>query len=181
MACSSGDVTAPAAEPDPSTSTSTPPATDELVDLVVTTAKLGQVTGKLTPQRRTTLVKRMTTTVDEWIDAAYPDGPYPGAGFTDAFDIFTAGAARRAKEDAALMSNAGLGVDVDSVEMLGRTLTIDVLAVGGAAAGVTAHVALKMEISGATDRQERVTGSMFLTYDGGRWHVFGYEMDRGGL
>lgn len=184
VACSISDVAVPdadkhpsAASPAPATSTAADPA-DPVAD-VVTTATLGTVTGALSPQRRTALVKRMRLVVDEWIDAAYADGPYPGGDFTDAFEIFTVGAAQRARRDAALMSNTGLGAEVDGVEMLDRSLTIDVLAVEGAPAGVTAHVSLGMEILGDTDRREQVTGSLFLTYEGTSWHVFGYEMDRG--
>lgn len=177
-ACSSDDASVPRAGPD-SSAPGSATVDDPAAEPVATAATIGTVTGRLGRERRTKLVRRIATTVDEWVDAAYADGPYPRANFDDAFAIFTAGAAKRAVADAALMSNAGLGAGVDGVEMLNRTLTVDILAVDGAAAGVTARIGLGMQISGRTDRRERVTGSLFMTYSGHAWHVFGYQMDRG--
>ncbi len=140
---------------------------------------LGKVTGRLDTKREDALLEQVSTTVDTWIDAAYGGATYPRDGFVKAFDVFTTGAARRAKADRALMSNAGLGDAVTSVELTNRRLRVDVLAVQGRPVGVTVRVAVGMEISAATERKERVTGSLFLTRESDGWRVFGYDMDRG--
>lgn len=146
---------------------------------VTTVATMGKVTGKLEPEARARLLDRITTTVDEWIDDAFPEGPAADVDAATAFAAFTPGAATRARSDAGLLSNADLPADVESVELVNRRLVLDVLAVHGRAAGVTARVTVAMVLTGADERRERVTGSLLLSYGDDAWQVFGYDMDRG--
>ncbi|CAN5594690.1 hypothetical protein BH11ACT8_BH11ACT8_21860 [soil metagenome] len=163
----------------PASSASSIPTQEPTPEPVQTVATIATVSGKFNGQLRSRLRDRVAATVDEWIDAAYADGPYPRVDFADAFGIFTSGAASRAEADRGLMSNADIGADVDEVVMTNRRLRIDVLAVQRKAIGVTVRVALGMRLTGARERRERVTGSLFMTYGKGGWHVFGYDMDRG--
>ena len=177
VACSDDDT--PDADPSADAATSSSGATTAAP--LETVASLGTVTGRLSADRRARLLDRVTTTVDEWIDGAFPGGPVAAPDGVDpraAFSAFTRRAAQRADGDAALMSNADLPAGVTSVALVNRRLVLDVLAVDGRPAGATARVTVGMVLSGAVERQERVTGSLFLTYTDG-WHVFGYDMDRG--
>lgn len=145
---------------------------------VETVARMGEVVGKLSGPRRARLTTHVTDVVDAWIDAAYL-GDYPRTDVEDAFPGFSEGAAADARTDGALMSNTPLGPDLDEVVALQRRLTIDALAPGGRAVGVTARVVLTMRLSGEVNRKERVGGSLFMTYRDGDWQVFGYDVTRG--
>jgi hypothetical protein len=144
-----------------------------------TQAAIGAVKGKLAPDRRKQLLRRVTKTVDQWIDAAYVGGDYPRSDFSDAFAIFTKDAARLAERDRGLMSNAKVGDRVDSVTATTRKLRIDVLAHKGTAAGVTGRFVLVLELDGEARRTDRIVGSLFLTFTNKKWRVFGYEVKRG--
>ena len=69
--------------------------------------------------------KRITSVVDDWLDAAYVAGKYPRSDFTAAFPHFTRGATQRARNDDDLMSNATIGARIDSVRAMNRQLKID--------------------------------------------------------
>ena len=141
-ACSSGGDDSSSGDGDPSTSASDGPPEAQ------TTSALGKVTGKLDGQARRRVQARVTRVVDEWLDAAYVGGDYPRTDFAKAFPVFTRGAALRARTDRALMSNQTLGSRIDDVHVYHRDLRIDVLAVGGRAAGVTVRFALGMHLVG---------------------------------
>lgn len=165
-------------EPEPGGPDASAGADVEAPAPVETVATMGEVVGKLSGPRRARLTSHVTEVVDAWIDAAYL-GDYPRTDFDDAFPGFSDGAAEDARTDGALMSNAPLGPDLDEVVALQRRLTIDALAPGGRAVGVTARVVLTMRLSGEVDRKERVGGSLFMTYRDGDWQVFGYDVTRG--
>lgn len=143
-----------------------------------TQVSVGKVTGRLPKKRKRAAVRQVQASVDTWIDRAYA-GEYPRDGFKRAFASFTPDARRRARKDRALMSNAKIGSRLESVRLVNRKLIVDVLAVGGRATAVTARVRLGMELAGEIERRDRVTGRLFLTRQGGgKWRVFGYEMER---
>jgi hypothetical protein len=164
----------------PSGADSDAPATG--VPSVPTRVDLGRVVGRLDPAARRRLVERVTPVVDSWIDGAF-GGDYPRDDFAAAFGAFTEGAASRAAEQSRLMSNAAVGGRLDDVGLLRRRVLLDVLAVEGAAAAVTARVDLVLRLSGDVARRDRVRGSLLLTYErsGGTsgWRVFGYDITRG--
>ncbi len=146
---------------------------------IPTKATIGAVKGKLGPDRRKQLLRRVTKTVDQWFDAAYVGGDYPRSDFSDAFAIFSKDAARLAKRDRSLMSNAKVGDRVDSVTATTRKLRIDVLADKGTAAGVTGRFVLVLELDGEARRTDRISGSLFLSSTDKEWQVFGYRVKRG--
>jgi hypothetical protein len=149
---------------------------------VPTQVDLGRVMGRLAPAARTRLVERVTPVVDTWIDGAF-GGDYPRDDFGAAFAPFTPDAAARAAEQPRLMSNAAVAPRLDGVRVLRRRVLLDVLAVDGSAAAVTARVDLVLRLTGDVVRRDRVRGSLLLTPErpGGAsgWRVFGYDMARG--
>ncbi len=146
---------------------------------IPTRATIGYLTGRLGEERRKQLKRRVTRTVDRWIDAAYVGGDYPRSDFSDAYATFTKDAAAFAERDKARMSNTRVGNRVESVTATTRRLRIDVLAHKGTAAGVTARFALVLDLEGEVRRTDRIAGSLLLTYVGKKWRVFGYDVKRG--
>ncbi len=146
---------------------------------LATHTTMGVISGRLDKASRERIKAKVSAVVDDWIDAAYVDGDWPRSDFGDAFPHFSTRAARDAEHDAGLMSNQRLGERLASVEATKRRLRIDVLAVKGRAAGVTARFVLAMQLAGQVNRSERVAGSLFLTWRDGDWQVFGYDVQRG--
>ncbi|MDF1603732.1 hypothetical protein [Nocardioides sp. YIM 152315] len=172
--CSGGDDD-PAGAPDGATTAST--GADD-APAVETQVSFGEVTGKLGGARRDRLSADVQAVVDGWLDAAYVGGDYPRTDFDQAWPGFTSGARAEAKRDAGLMSNRDLGADIDGVEPVGRAVRIDVLAVKRKPVGVTAHVILKFDTTGATSERVKVAGRLYLTKGGQGWQVFGYDVTK---
>lgn len=155
------------------------PTPEQAAPGIPTKATIESVKGRLNRDRRKQLKRRVTKTVDRWIDAAYVAGDYPRNDFSDAFGIFSKDAAALAKHDRRVMSNAKLGDRLDSVTAKARRLRIDVLAHNGNAAGVTGRFVLVLDLDGEVRRKDRIAGSLYLTYTGKKWQVFGYDVKRG--
>lgn len=135
------------------------------------TARLDKVTGKLPKAARTKLRTAVGGTVDGWWQAAYlsTGGGNPYVGFTP-------GAAKLAKRDADLLSNAGLGGKASGFETVRRSVDLDVLAVKGKAKGVTARLHLTYDTTGDLTRRCAVGGTVSLTPVGASWRIFGYDV-----
>lgn len=150
----------------PETPTSAPE-----VKSIETTTRVAKITGKLPKKQREKTVAGVTSVVDGWWDAAYltvdAKNPFPG---------FTAGAARLAKRDAEIMTNARFADGADDLVATRRVVTVDVLAARQKAAGVTARVLLVFRTGGDKARRVTVRGTVELTKDKGQWRVFGYRM-----
>ena len=146
---------------------------------LATHTTMGVISGRLDNAARERIKAKVAAVVDDWIDAAYVGGDWPRSDFGKAFPHFSTRAARDAEQDAGLMSNQRLGERLENVEATKRRLRIDVLAVRGRAAGVTARFVLGMHLAGQVNRSERVAGSLFLTWRDGDWQVFGYDVQRG--
>lgn len=154
---------------------------------VVTESSIDRVDGDFDASRRAVLRSRVSKALDTWIDGAY-GGAYPRDDFSEAFDSFTTGAARRAKQDAGLLSNAAVGLEVDDVRAIRRRVHLDILGVAGRAAAVTARVDLVFDLTGEITRRDTISGRLYLTFDtssGGPraapgWRVFGYDLRRKG-
>ncbi|CAN5313536.1 hypothetical protein BH09ACT12_BH09ACT12_14160 [soil metagenome] len=178
-ACS-GDDSSPSA-PAPTGSPTGSPAATASAEPVETEASIDRVDGDLADVGRDRLQARVVRAVDSWIDGAY-GGAYPRDDFSGAFDTFTEGAGSRATADEDLMSNTALGLRLDDVLPVRRRVRIDVLGVEGRAVAVTARVDLAFELSGEITRTDKISGSLYLTFeksDGDPgWRVFGYDMKR---
>ncbi len=167
--CSGGD------DKDPASS----PADTPTAPPVAVQASLGKVAGKLAPADATAAVDAISPVVDGWFEAAYVGGDYPRTDFEDAFPGFTPGAAKDAIGDQALMSNAGIGADVESVTADTKSLDVDLLAAKKKAAGATARFTLVFTTTGAAAKKITVKGRLFLTpKPGDAWRVFGYNVTR---
>lgn len=171
--------------PDGPTSTSAASPSTPTAAPVTTDVTIRTVTGGRLPRAdRDQLRDKIGETVDEWFDAAYLGGDYPRTDFDDAFGVFTPRARAEAVRDTRLMSNAAVGTTTFGVRALARRVRIDVLADSGRAAGVTVQFRLGMARAGDTgaEREERVSGHLYLTYVAGDgWSVFGYDVRRGDL
>lgn len=168
--CSDGDGPPTGGEQTPPTE-----ATDERVE---TDATVGKVVGKLGDPGRTQVLQEVTSVVDGWVDAAYVDGDYPRSDFGDAYPGFTKGAARLAAKQPATMSNAKVGDRVESVDVLKRSVRVDVLAPHRKPAGATARVKVVVELHGDVERRDRISGRVLLTPAEKGWKVFGFEVRR---
>lgn len=151
----------------------------------------GSVTGQITKQQRKIAVRDVAEVTDQWLEAAYVGGDYPRGGFGASFPGFTKGAAKTARGDGDLMTNADLGMHIDGVQVEHRRVVVDLLGVDGTARAATARVDLKFTTSGFA-RKVRVRGRLFLTPapdgtpagtaagtadgSGDTWQVFGYDV-----
>lgn len=151
---------------------------------VSTAVSVRTVSGRVSPADRARVSRAVRRVVDTWLDRAFVGGRYPRESFSGAFASFTPQAARRARGDRMLMTNAGVGARVEEVRALQRRVRLDLLAPGGRVAGVTAQFALRQALSGQVSRRELLTGELFLTRQPaqadrpGGWQVFGYEVRR---
>lgn len=141
---------------------------------VATTTKVSEITGTLPKKERQRVASAVTRVVDGWWDRAYlsdddTDNPYPG---------FTPGAARLAARDADIMTGADLAGG-DPLTATRRRVTLDVLATGKRAVGVTAAVLLVLETAGDDGQRFVVRGTVELERDKADWRIFGYRMSAG--
>jgi hypothetical protein len=162
----------------PSASGSSETATEHAVE---TRVSFGSITGRLAPDARRALARRVGEVVDGWTEAAYLGGDYPRRDFSDSWPGFTAGARQEAHGDRALMSNEDIGDRIDGVTPHRSLLRLDVLAVRKRPVGVTAHVFLGFGTTGDVEKEVRVRGRLFLTRTDGGWTVFGYDMTKGAV
>jgi hypothetical protein len=106
---------------------------------------------------------------------------YPRSDFGNAFASFSAGAARKARHDRDLLTNAGLGADTVAVVPRHQAAYLSVLAPGRVAVGITAniHLRLLVEHGQAPAQQVTVKGRLLLTRrKSGGWQIFGYDLSR---
>lgn len=166
---------------DPADGASTPTAPAS----VPMDAAVGHLTGRLKPTVRDAVVTEVAGAVDAWFEAAYL-GEYPRTDFTAVWPGFSKGLALRARKDAALTSNAGIGAEVDAVRATVRKVRVDLLAVKGKPVGATARFRLVLgtEPTGAGEGDadavgtSTVTGRLSLTPAGSGWQVFEYRVAR---
>lgn len=142
-------------------------------------ARPGLVIGGLDRSRRASVTARVGAVVDRWFEAAYLGGDYPRAGFGNAFPGFTRGAARQARRDRSLMSNATIGARVEEVIAERKVVRVDVLSPRRRAAAATARIRLQFRTEGRVAKRYVVTGRLMLTKNrAGHWRVFAYDVRR---
>ncbi len=167
---------APSSTPAP-TATPTPVPDSVPLKVVVT-----RVSGKLPAASRPALEANVGRTVSAYVDAAFLGGDYPRSDFSGSFGAFTPGAAKDARRDQDLLTNAAFGPSTASVRATRRTAYLSVLAPYKVAAGVTAKVDLVFLVDRGDRPAQRVrlAGRLLLTRadKDGRWAVFGYDLHR---
>lgn len=146
---------------------------------VATQTRIHRVYGRLPNARRKAVRRDVGRVVDRWWEAAYLGGTYPRTNFPDAFPGFTRGAERLARTDKALLTNRTAGSRIESVTPRKRSISIDIMAVGGRPRSVTAHIVLRFATTGAKQGTTTVRGRLFLTRRNGPWRVFGYDVAKG--
>jgi hypothetical protein len=173
----------PAAGPSP-----TPPESPSVSEGSVATiepkpapfrVRVTRVAGHLGAHDRKVLESKVGKVVSGYLDDAFLGGRYPRSGFSDAFDTFSAGAARSARRDRDLLTNRELGPSTSSVVARRRTAYLSVLAPHRIAAGVTALVNLRFLDRRDDDPDQVVTvkGRLMLTRtESGGWKIFGYDL-----
>jgi len=162
-----------------------PPARDEAAQVtlsshpVSTRTRIHRVYGRLPDARRRDVRRDVGRLLDRWWEASYLGGTYPRTNFPDAFPGFTRGAERLARSDKAMLTTRTGGARIESVTPRRRTISLDIMAVGGQARSVTARFLLRFETTGAKQGTTTVRGRLFLTRRGGPWRVFGYDVAKG--
>ena len=140
-----------------------------------------RVSGKLAKDDRAVLAANVRRVLTGYVDAAFLGGAYPRSDFSDSFATFTGGAAREARRDTGLLTNARLGPSTESVRAFRRTAFLSVLAPNDVAAGVTANLNLEFVVRRSTEPAQRVRlkGRMLLTRNAANgWSIFGYDLSR---
>jgi hypothetical protein len=174
--CRDGDRAA--APPAPHSSESSPTAAAPKP--VRTKLTVGTVTGHLAKKEQRRVVAAAGRVVDRWFEAAYLGDDYPRRRVDKAFAGFTPGARSQAHADRALLTNEDIGRRIDAAIASRRLVQVDVLAVRGRAAGLTARFTLDLATTGKVTRKVRVRGRLFLTRTERGWQVFGYDVSKGG-
>lgn len=158
----------------------TPSGSSTTAATVRTHVRVAHVQGKLSKPARKRVTKRVGKVVDAWFVAAYLGGDYPrgAATFRHAFPAFTPQAAATARKRLGIMTNATIARRVDAVRPLTRLVALDVLAVKGHAAGVTARVKLVFRTTGKLASRQIVRGQLDLTPFKGKWRVFAFDVTK---
>lgn len=144
--------------------------------------RVTRVAGRLRPKDREVLADNVGKVVTSYFDDAFLGGDQPRTSFDDGFTTFTADAARTARRQERLTTNAALGPTAEAVVPRRQRAFLSVLATKGVATGVTARVDLAYLVQRAeqTDRLVTVQGRLLLTRTGaGTWRIFGYDLTRG--
>jgi hypothetical protein len=139
------------------------------------------VGSRMRPERRRNLERQVSRVVETYFEDAFLGGEYPRRDFSDAFDTFSQGAARRAVSDRPLLTNAAAGPETAAVAPRVKRARVDVLVPGRFAVGLTARIRLvfvREQVGGAAERVT-VSGRLLMTRNrSGRLKIFGYDLTR---
>jgi hypothetical protein len=154
----------------------TPAAASAPIQVSVT-----HVAGRLRASDRAAVAAHVRRVLATYAGQAFLGGRYPRKDFSDSFGAFTRGAAKDARRDQALLTNADLGATTRSVRLSRATAYLSVLAPRRHAAGASAAVDWVFAVDRGDRSSERVhlQGRLLLTRDGtGAWRIFGYDVHR---
>lgn len=182
-----GDEAPPAQQSAPSDRSALPSRTVETtptlqpkpVPMEVRVARV--VGGRLAKPKRRQVQRQVRRVLADYFDAAYLGGDYPRHDFSRAFGTFSRGAARRARTDRALLSNARSGPRTQAVVPRVRSAALDLLVPHKVVAGLTARVRLVFveRRAGGPDQRVTVRGRLMMTRKkAGPWQIFGYDVSR---
>lgn len=144
--------------------------------------RVTRVAGWMRPKDREVLADNVGKVVSAYFDDAFLGGDQPRTRFDDGFATFTPDAARSARRQQRLTTNAALGPTAESVLPRRQRAFVSVLSPKGVATGVTAKVDLVYLVrrAAAADRLVTVRGRLLLTRaPSGGWKIFGYDLTRG--
>ena len=143
--------------------------------------RVTRVAGRMRPKDREVLAANVGKVVSAYFDDAFLGGTQPRTRFADGFATFTRDAARQARRQQRLTTNAKLGPTAEAVVPRRQRAFLSVLAPKGVATGVTAKVDLTYLVQRADrpDRTVTVSGRLLLTRaSSGGWKIFGYDLTR---
>ena len=166
-----------------STSTPGPDPVPPVESLTVEPGPLNvrvRVRGALPEPAAAGLRRGVTRAVGGWMASSFTDGPLPRSDFSAAYATYTDGAARQARSQSAVTTNATLGPELLELVPTHRVARVSARGVGGRAAGATARVLLV--VVGAREDGSQVElvirGELNLTPAGRIWKVFGFDLQR---
>jgi hypothetical protein len=133
---------------------------------------------KLDASHRERVKTGVNEAIDPWFDGAFL-GDFPRSDWSTAFAGFTKDAAADAQSrDLDLLSNAGIGDQIDSASAIRRRVRLNVFAAKGHPRGGTAHFVLEFATKGDVAESMSVRGDLYLFKEKGVWKVFGYDVDQ---
>lgn len=136
--------------------------------------------GRLPSPQRRRVTRQVEGLVSRYVEGAFL-GDYPRGGFSAAFTDFSREAARKARTDRVLLTNAGSGAETETVRPLRKRAVLYVLKPHRTVAGITARirVVFLQELADAGTRRVTVSGRLLLSRTkAGPWEVFGYDVTR---
>jgi len=143
---------------------------------------VAKVVGRrLGREKRERLETNLARVVGRYFDDAYLGGDYPRQDFSGAFDTFSAGAARRARSDRDLLTNAATAGQVEAVVPRRKRAGLFVLVPRRNVVGLTARIRLVFveERRAGADQRVTVAGRLLMSRKrSGAWQVFGYDVRR---
>ena len=139
------------------------------------------VGGRLDRDQRSRLEKQVGRLVSRYFDDAFLGGDYPRSNFSGALATFSPGAARRARADRDLLTNADVGATTEAVVARRKQARLDVLVPGRFVVGLTARIRLVFlqQTTDGVDKRVTVSGRLLVTRrKAGTWEIFGYDVSR---
>ena len=162
-----------ASQAPPTAEPSTRPAT------VAVATRVTRVAGDLPASRRRHVATHVGALIKDYLEASYL-GDNPGADRPADFPGFTAGAAKLAEKDAAVLSRVGFE-DAERVTAGKAVAYVAVVAAHRRPAGATARISVPLEVvSGERTHKATVSGRLLLTPTPHGWRIFGYHLTRSG-
>jgi hypothetical protein len=158
-----------------------PPAADPSAEpaTVAVATRVTRVAGDLPASRRRHVATKVGALIADYLEAAYL-GDIPGAGLRADFPGFTAGAAKLAEKDRAVLSRAGFR-DAERVTSGKAVAYVAVVAAHRRPAGATARISVPLEVvSGGRTDKATVSGRLLLTPTSHGWRIFGYHLASSG-
>ena len=174
-ACSGDDDDSSA--PEPTNQSGAPTLKQQPANLDV---KIARVSGALPKADAKAVSKRLGHVVATWFNGGFLSGDYPRSSFTGYHAAFTPGAAKLAKRDSSVTTNAQLGSQWVQVVPTRQVVRLYVFAPGHRASGATARVELVMvgADEGGSASELAVTGQLYLTKTKAGWRIFGFDLQR---
>ena len=143
-------------------------------------ASIEQLGGGVPASKRPAIRQAIAKPIEAWVTNAYLASTYPTNRFPDAFAGWTNDAAVEATRDDEITTNAVIGSQLVAVVADRQRAKLYVFATQHVTGGATAKVRLLLtaeRLDGSLVRYA-IWGDLDLTRDGGRWHIFGYDLQR---
>jgi len=141
--------------------------------------EIARLSGALSKAAARDLSQRLGRVVATWFDGGFLTGDYPRKSFAG-YASFTPDAARLARRDAGVTTNAQLGSQWVQVVPTRQVVRLYVFAPAHRPSGATARIELVVVgiDDAGTASELAVTGELFLTKTDNGWRIFGYDLQR---